>query len=424
MDEIKIKKRRSLKEILPKSGEPKPVLTIESDRVYSPSVAKRSLTPRLLLWFLSSALLIFIFLVLSTWLTRLTFIVIPRQVTAQISEYEIVAYEVNLASDDSLSFRLITDEIVERQPVTASSRQSVADKAKGQIIVYNNFESSPQRLVAQTRFESPDGKIYRIVEPLTIPGYTEDNGQIIPGSVETTVYAEEAGEEYNLGLADFTIPGFKNSPRFDKIYARSKTPITGGFVGEKPVVSDTDKSQAEAILDNQLTPFLDENLTMSVPSGFILFPGFTFKYFESPMIRENDDGSLVMEKKLVQAGVIFNLDELAKVLAREFATSNYRNEEITILNPEDLEVSLVGRDRLDPKRLDELTMILNGSIKLVWKIDQDRLADKLKSLNQQEMADILTDFPAIERARTRFLPPWIRTAPKNPDKIKIKLELN
>jgi hypothetical protein len=378
----------------------------------------------LLLWFLVLVLLVFLFIVLSTWFGRLTFIITPRQATAQMMEYEITAYEVSLAADDVLSFSLISNEVVEREPVTASRRQSVADKASGQITVYNSFESHPQKLIAQTRFEAPDGKIYRIIEPLTIPGYTKDGDQIVPGSVDVTVYADKAGEDYNIGLIDFTIPGFKNSDRYDKIYARSKTLMTGGFIGEKPVVSEVDKTQAEEVLNDRLTPLIDENLPMAVPPDFILFPGFTFKYFESPIIREDDDGNLMMEKKLVQIGVIFDLDELSKVLAREFATNRYRGEEIEILNPDGIEASLVGRDRLDPKQLDELTMVLNGSINLIWKIDQDRLADELKSLNQQEMADILVDFPAIERARTKFLPPWIRTAPQNPNKIKIKLNLN
>jgi len=425
MDEIKIRKRRSLREVLPKKGESSSTpVTTEGERIYSPAVAKRSLMPRFLLWFLLLALLIFLFIVLSTWLTRLTFIITPRQATVEMSEYELIAYEVNLADDDSLSFSLITNEIIEREPVTASSRQSVTEKASGQIIVYNEFEANPQKLIARTRFESPDGKIYRIAEPITIPGYTQDDDQIVPGSVEATVYAEEAGEEYNIGLVDFTIPGFENTARYDKVYAKSKTSMVGGFVGEKPVVSEVDKTQAEDILDNRLTPFLDEDLPMAVPSNFVLFPDFTFKYFESPVIRESENGSLTMEKKLVQVGAMFNLDELAKVLAREFVADSYRNEEIEILNPEDLEVSLIGRDRLNPEQLDELTVILSGSINLAWKVDQDRLANELRSLHQQEMADILTNWPAIERARTKFLPPWIRTAPKNPDKIKIKLELN
>jgi len=59
--------------------------------------------------------------------------------------------------------------------------------------------------------------MYRIDSSVIIPGYQKVNGKIIPGSIEATVYADQAGDGYNLKLADltgdFSIPGFKGDPR-------------------------------------------------------------------------------------------------------------------------------------------------------------------------------------------------------------------
>ena len=48
-------------------------------------------------------------------------------------------------------------------------------KSSGKIIVYNNFSSEPQRLIIRTRFESPEGLVYRIPESIVVPGKTEKN---------------------------------------------------------------------------------------------------------------------------------------------------------------------------------------------------------------------------------------------------------
>ena len=63
-----------------------------------------------------------------------------------------------------------------------------------------------------------------------------------PGSVEVGIYGSSAGPEYNSIPIDFKIFGFKNTPKYAKIYARSKGAITGGFQGKFPVISDDEKA--------------------------------------------------------------------------------------------------------------------------------------------------------------------------------------
>ena len=67
---------------------------------------------------------------------------------------------------------------------------------------------------------------------------------VTPGSVTVTVYADEAGPDYNSDPTDFTVPGLKGMPQFDDVYARSKGPITGGASGTLKTVSDQDMKAA------------------------------------------------------------------------------------------------------------------------------------------------------------------------------------
>jgi hypothetical protein len=141
------------------------------------------------------------------------------------------ASETNSSASD-LPLEIMRIEINKEKSAVPTGVKEVETKASGQIIIYNAFSSATQPLVRNTRFETPDGKIYRIKQSLSVPGASIKDGETIPGSIEATVYADEAGEEYNISLTDFTIPGFKGGPRFDKFYARSKTPMSGGFMGK------------------------------------------------------------------------------------------------------------------------------------------------------------------------------------------------
>ena len=86
---------------------------------------------------------------------------------------------------------------------------------------------------------------------VTIPGTKVENGKTVPGSKEVDVVADKAGAEYNIGLTDFTIPGFKGSPKFETVFARSKTEMTGGYVGNSQIVTKNavDIAVAELVVE-------------------------------------------------------------------------------------------------------------------------------------------------------------------------------
>jgi len=101
-------------------------------------------------------------------------------------------------------------------------------KASGIITVFNEYSSSPQLLVASTRFLSSDGKIFRTIKDISVPGSEIINDEIIPDSINITVMADYPGIEYNISPSDFTIPGFKGSPKYVGLYGKSNTAMNGG----------------------------------------------------------------------------------------------------------------------------------------------------------------------------------------------------
>ncbi len=145
----------------------------------------------------------------------------------------------------------ITPEIKKNYPATGEKTVS-NQKAKGIITIYNKYSTQPQPLVATTRFMSENGKLFRLVKGLTIPGTTVENGQIKPGSIEAQIVADEAGSDFNIQPTKFTIPGFKSTPsKYSQFYAQSEKAMSGGGDGKQKVhiitQEDIDKAKKQAL---------------------------------------------------------------------------------------------------------------------------------------------------------------------------------
>jgi hypothetical protein len=126
-----------------------------------------------------------------------------------------------------------TDEISKNFSSTGE-KAATSRKARGTVTIYNEYSTVSQPLVATTRFLSADGKLFRLVSGVTIPGMTKTGADSKPGAVEVEVVADEAGESFNIGSTTFSIPGFQGSgnEKYSKFYAKSFNAMTGGGSGD------------------------------------------------------------------------------------------------------------------------------------------------------------------------------------------------
>jgi len=264
---------------------------------------------------------------------------------------------------------------------------SSGQKATGNVVIYNTFSSSEQSLVATTRLESSDGKIFRISKGVTVPGMTSDGN---PGAVEVQVVADEAGEAYNIGPSDFTIPGFKGNPKFGKFSAKSSEPMRGGASGGGsgiPTVSEADlktaSEQAERIFRDRFESELenrsegDERFAsgaisvshsggVSLPeTGFVTasfeyrgtFTGKAFLFSEGELRRKASD---LLGRETV-SGISYSVEDLTV----EYLESDpgYGNGDyplpvrVTALFVADVDLGSL-RDDLIGRRLDDMEAVL------------------------------------------------------------------
>ena len=236
-----------------------------------PPLRREFKTPsRRTLYFVAGGVLIFTAaLLLLDFFARIRVVVTPRQEFVEVSS----ALRASASSSRDIALEVISleDSIELEREVT--SVKSVEEKARGQVVIYNAFSSEPQPLVASTRLEAPNGNIYRITSPVTVPGAKTENGKLVPQGIEVAVFADKPGEAYNLSLSDFSIPGFKGTSKFEKFYGRSKTEITGGVSGERKVVSDQDVKALVSEAQENLRARLGERARKDLPAGVFFLEG-------------------------------------------------------------------------------------------------------------------------------------------------------
>src|SRR3989344_31633 len=143
---------------------------------------------------------------------------------------------------------------------TSKEGNSLPVKTGGFIHIYNAYSPASQKLVAQTRFETKDGKIFRIQNPVIVPGAKMSGAKMTPSSIKVKVVSDTAGEEYQIGPSYFTIPGFKESQKYAGFYAESAesmTPIQNNSMLSSQEIEKTKKNLENALVNELKNDILD-----------------------------------------------------------------------------------------------------------------------------------------------------------------------
>ncbi|MBC7836156.1 hypothetical protein H7X87_00040 [Acetobacteraceae bacterium] len=299
--------------------------------------------------------------------------------------------------------------------VQASGTKQVSRAASGVITIYNGAGTEVQRLIANTRFEAPDGKIYRIRQSITVPGGTKAaNGTLTPGSTSATVYADSPGAEYNRGETRFTIPGFKEDPKYTTMYAEGKS-IVGGFVGAEPSVSTSDLTKAQTMLRTQLESAIATAVSSQIPEGSVPIAGaFDIVYADIAQTPGANNTATLSQSATAAVGIV-KINDLAAAIARKTVTG-YNGEAVTFTNSAALNIATASTT----KPTGVLNLRFSGNPTLIWQYDQNALIGALVGKEKSSFESILKTFePAITGAEAEVRPFWQRSFPSDPQKITV-----
>lgn len=303
--------------------------------------------------------------------------------------------------------------------VGANGQEEASVRATGVITIYNEFSTNPQGLIKNTRFESPEGLIYRIEESIEVPGYTEtSDGTVIPGEIKATVVADAPGEDHNIAPTSFTIPGLEGTDQYETMYATSDEPFDGGFEGMRFVLDENEVLTARQELQVELRDRLRTRLENERPAGFELFPGaITFEYQELPSVARGEDNAVIKEQARLIVP-IFNEAEFASYIA-ENTIAGYEQLPVRIDDTAKITFSYPEAVLEDISDDPEISFRLQGNVRVIWTFDKERIRGELAGLAKTALPNVLDAYPAIERAEAIVRPFWKRSFPDTPEHIEI-----
>jgi len=302
-----------------------------------------------------------------------------------------------------------------------TGEKEINQKARGYITIYNEYSSEDQTLVATTRFESSDGKIFRIPKSLTVPGAKIEEGRIIASTLKVEIVADQSGQEYNIGPSDFTIPGFKGTAKFAGFYGKSSESMNDGYIGKAKVVLTKDLTEAEDALIEDLKEEVRKSLEEQIPDDLrIVEDGLKEEVSKiSSDLKEGDQAEKFnLEIKLTMTALLFKEEDL-KDLVDLNLTSKISEDKSPIRETQKIGWS---EPEIDWSK-GEVSFSLDVEEKVAWQIDIQKLKQDLVGQNEVEVRKYLSSQFEIEKARVSFWPFWVNKIPKQEKKIKVEIEI-
>lgn len=335
-------------------------------------------------------------------------------VTATENQTTVSGEFLATAPGGDLSFEVITVEKTATVSVPSEGTENVQQSAQGSITIENK-QDVPQQLIKNTRFETPDGLIFRIRDSVTVPAAS--NGT--PGSLSVTAYADAAGDAYNVGATTFTLPGLKGGDLYTKVTARSTEAMKGGFSGPRPTVKQATRDSKASELRTTLAPEAQKALLAAVPEGYVLVSGANTVRYESQPDTAGATGGVDIAERAIATAVVFRSSELAAAIARQ-VVGVYAGQPVVLTDTSKLTLTTVGD--LPQAGATEFAFSLSGNTTILWQVETEKIASAVAGKSRSGAETILTGFPEVSKASLVLRPFWNTSFPSDPAKIKVFVE--
>lgn len=304
-----------------------------------------------------------------------------------------------------------TAEVSENQD--ASSEREAAARSSGTITIYNT-ENKEQKLIATTRFESPEGKIFRIDKSVTIPAGTKNN----PGTVKAKVLADKAGADFNIEPARFTLPGLKNTDKYTQVYAISESAFSGGGIGLSKIITQADidkassKSYAKLLetLKNSVNSKAEGLKIIDYNKANVLSEGSSVDADQvANSVKYTHNGSLsviAFKEEDVINMALAKIGDKANNLAIKDGTLKIEYTDISYNIPDG-----------------KMTFNAKISATAYAVIDKETILKEILGMPEEAIKTYFANKKEVESVQIIFSPFWLRSVPSDKSKVNIKIEI-
>ncbi len=315
-----------------------------------------------------------------------------------------------------------TEKIYDVVEITKSDKKTIAKsetkilstKASGKIVIYNNYSEASQKLIKNTRFESVEGKIFRISDTIVVPGKVGST----PGSITATVYADSIGADYNIAAGKFTVPGFKGTARYSGFYAESKAVMAGGASGEVANYGEEDIADADAAMRESLQTAINTELANIKKDGYLSIQS-SIRYDSVNNKQDLLSGKSNVYTESVTGQILLVKTKALESLIAQKVLTPYKGEMVSVKDLNAIVFSFAKDVKLSLNT--SVNMFAEGSSKIVYMIDKNALQNMLTSKSSEEFNGIIqSNFKnEVDSATSSLSPFWVNSYPANKNKINI-----
>ncbi|HSA08671.1 MAG TPA: hypothetical protein P5099_04855 [Candidatus Moranbacteria bacterium] len=351
---------------------------------------------------------------------NLEIVIIPNILKDKINADVYGSVGIQADVDSNIPIRTIeqTQDISIPYEVTGKSASS-GKKAHGSVVIYNEFNSSPQTLVATTRLESPDGKIFRLVKNIVVPGTTSVSGSIQPGAIEAEVVADQPGSDYNIESTKFTIPGFSSSPKFEKFYAKSAASFTGGSLDGDDgtsTVSQKDLDDAKTKTESAINDKVKETINEKLQPGEVSLPEMQKITIEklAADVKVGDIANTFNYTASVKfLAFVFSQEDVEKIILNKHQKTQDAQEKVSKIEYESINADF-----------DKSTVEMKVFAEIITtpEIDVQKIKKEILGKNMDQLSDILSRYSSIKNADANFWPNFMSRVPQYSQRVNITVD--
>lgn len=326
-----------------------------------------------------------------------------------------VAFDTKAAAPDFparlLPLMLLRETVKMEREYRATGQGNVSARASGIVTIYNT-SATRQTLVANTRLQSPDGKIFRIDARVVVPAN---------GNVSAQAIADQAGPDSNIGPTRFSFPGLRGTPRYEKVYAESREAFRGGALGVTTIVLEEDFTRAQEELSRETFESLLRDIRAALPQGFVILEQGATRFSVDTMSANAKVGDAVESFILtVDSGVealVFDERQIEEIARLELRNADFLEHlpdaefgfAYTLARPADFSAGT-------------LALRVDGSLNMAESVNIAAVGQMIAGKHESEAQRELIAIPGIQEARIALWPFWARRVPELIDRIEVKIE--
>ena len=308
------------------------------------------------------------------------------------------------------------------QEFLATGDVNTDKKATGTIKIYNKLNPAAAfTLIKGTHFLSDSGKYFVILEKVVIPAAQYQKGKLVAGSVSVKVEAEQAGEGSNIGPSKFSIPKLSGTAYYYSIYAESTATMIGGHQGSAKRVTKDDIDKAKEDLSKKLLSQAETTLRGKLSEQDVVIDNSLQKTVIDFTTTAKAD--TIIEKFTANATVKVSALIFKKPDLEQFAKGSIglKLSEAETFLEKSLEVSYSPAS-VDSKKGSAL-MDLKISVPAYKSMDENALVNLFSQKTSDEIKSIISENYGsdVSKVEVDFWPFWVKSAPKNKNRINIDL---